>query len=90
MTLSRGMYSLLLYLGLPLVLLRLLWRGRRQPGYLRNIPERFGFHAPAGDHRYIWVHAVSVGETRAVEPLVRALQARHPQHRILLTHMTPT
>jgi 3-deoxy-D-manno-octulosonic-acid transferase len=90
MTISRGMYSLLLYLGLPLVLLRLLWRGRRQHGYLRNIPERFGFHAPAGDHRYIWVHAVSVGETRAVEPLVHALQARHPQHRILLTHMTPT
>lgn len=90
MTLSRGIYSLLLYLALPLLLLRLLWRGRRQRGYLRNIPERFGFHAPAGGHRYIWVHAVSVGETRAVEPLVRALQARYPQHRVLLTHMTPT
>lgn len=90
MTLSRGIYSLLLYLALPLLLLRLLWRGRRQRGYLRNIPERFGFHAPAGGHRYIWVHAVSVGETRAVEPLLRALQARYPQHRVLLTHMTPT
>jgi len=90
MTIPRLLYDLLLYLAAPLVLLRLLWRGRRQTDYLRHIPERFGFYADAGAHRYIWVHAVSVGETRAVEPLVRALQARYPQHRILLTHMTPT
>lgn len=90
MTIPRLLYSLLLYLAAPLLLLRLLWRGRRQPGYLRHIPERFGFYADAGPHRYLWVHAVSVGETRAVEPLVRALQTRYPQHRILLTHMTPT
>jgi 3-deoxy-D-manno-octulosonic-acid transferase len=90
MTTARLLYSLLLYLAAPLLLLRLLWRGRRQRAYLRHIPERFGFYADAGKHRYIWLHAVSVGETRAVEPLVRALQARYPQHRILLTHMTPT
>jgi 3-deoxy-D-manno-octulosonic-acid transferase len=90
MTTPRLLYSLLLYFAAPLLLLRLLWRGRRQPDYLRHIPERFGFYANAGAHRYIWVHAVSVGETRAVEPLVRALQARYPQHCILLTHMTPT
>lgn len=90
MTTARLLYSLLLYLAAPLLLLRLLWRGRRQRAYLRHIPERFGFYADAGKHRYIWLHAVSVGETRAVEPLVRALQAHYPQHRILLTHMTPT
>ncbi len=90
MTPARLLYSLLLYLAAPLLLLRLLWRGRRQRAYLRHIPERFGFYADAGKQRYIWLHAVSVGETRAVEPLVRALQAQYPQHRILLTHMTPT
>ncbi len=90
MTIPRLLYSLLLYLAAPLLLLRLLWRGRRQRGYLHHIPERFGFYANAGRHRYLWLHAVSVGETRAIEPLVRALQAHYPQHRILLTHMTPT
>jgi 3-deoxy-D-manno-octulosonic-acid transferase len=90
MTVSRFLYSLALYLAAPLLLLRLCWRGRKQSGYLKHIPERFGFYADAGKHRYIWVHAVSVGETRAVEPLMRALQAQYPGHRILLTHMTPT
>ena len=90
MTTARLLYSLLLYLAAPLLLLRLLWRGRRQRGYLHHVGERFGFYPDAGNHRYIWVHAVSVGETRAVEPLIRALQAHYPQHRILLTYMTPT
>ena len=65
MTTARLLYSLLLYLAAPLLLLRLLWRGRRQRAYLRHIPERFGFYADAGKQRYIWLHAVSVGETRA-------------------------
>ena len=91
MTLPRFLYSLVLYLATPLLLLRLCWRGRKQVGYLKHIPERFGFYSVAGNHqRYIWVHAVSVGETRAVEPLVLALQVQYPAHRILLTHMTPT
>lgn len=90
MTLPRILYSMALYLATPLLLLRLCWRGRKQSAYLKHIPERFGFYEDAGKHRYIWVHAVSVGETRAVEPLVRALQAQNPGHRILLTHMTPT
>ena len=38
----------------------------------------------------IWLHAVSVGETRAAQPLVAALRASYPEHRILFTHMTPT
>lgn len=87
----RWLYTLLLYLGMPLVLLRLVWRARRQPGYLQHVAERFGFHgARPSMQPLIWVHAVSVGETRAAEPLIRALRARHPQHTVLLTHMTPT
>lgn len=86
----RLLYNLLLYLALPLLLARLLWRARRQPQYLRHVGERFGWGLPPVAGPCIWVHAVSVGETRAAEPLIRALQARHPGHRILLTHMTPT
>ncbi|HXV12385.1 MAG TPA: lipid IV(A) 3-deoxy-D-manno-octulosonic acid transferase [Burkholderiales bacterium] len=86
----RILYTLLLYLASPFVLALLAWRARRQPGILRHLAERFGHYAPAPQAPIIWLHAVSVGETRAAEPLVRVLQARHPQCRILLTHMTPT
>jgi len=86
----RFLYTLVLYLALPFVLVLLAWRERRRPGGLRNAGERFGYYPEAQRAPLIWVHAVSVGETRAAEPLVRALQARHPQCRVLLTHMTPT
>jgi len=86
----RFLYTILLYLLLPYVLLRLAWRARRQPGYLRHIPERFGRFAPVPGGPYIWIHAVSVGETRAAAPLIHALRGKYPQCRILLTHMTPT
>ena len=86
----RLLYTLLLYLLLPYVLARLAWRARRQPGYLRHVAERFGYYAAVPEAPLIWLHAVSVGETRAAEPLVRVLQVKYPQHRILLTHMTPT
>ena len=86
----RFLYTLVVYFLLPFALARLAWRARRQPGYVRHVAERFGYYAAAPEAPLIWLHAVSVGETRAAEPLVRALQAKHPQHRILLTHMTPT
>jgi 3-deoxy-D-manno-octulosonic-acid transferase len=87
---ARFFYTLLLYLLLPYVLLRLAWRARRQRGYLGHVAERFGRHAQAAGGPVVWVHAVSVGETRAAEPLIHALCAKYPQHRVLLTHMTPT
>ncbi len=87
---TRFAYTLLLYLLLPYVLARLAWRARRQPGYLRHVAERFGHYAQPAAGPLIWIHAVSVGETRAAEPLVAALRAKHPGHQILLTHMTPT
>ncbi|MFP5401621.1 MAG: lipid IV(A) 3-deoxy-D-manno-octulosonic acid transferase [Gammaproteobacteria bacterium] len=88
--LTRLPYTLLWILALPLVLLRLLWRARRQPAYLRHVGERFGRYPVRAPLAVIWVHAVSVGETRAAEPLVRALLARWPEHSVLLTQMTPT
>ena len=87
---ARFFYSLLLYLITPLIWLRLLWRSRKQPEYLQHLAERYGFYRQTVPARLIWVHAVSVGETRAAQPLIEGLQARWPEHRILLTGMTPT
>lgn len=86
----RFAYTLLLYALLPLALLHLLLRARREPAHLEHVAERLGFFPAAGGARLIWVHAVSIGETRAAEPLIKALQQRYPAHRILLTHSTPT
>jgi 3-deoxy-D-manno-octulosonic-acid transferase len=86
----RLLYSLLFHLAMPLVWLRLLWRSRRQPEYLQHIGERHGHYPPSSGGPLIWLHAVSVGETRAAEPLVELLLQRYPEHRMLLTHMTPT
>jgi len=84
----RPAYRLLLWLAFPWVLVRLCWRGRKEPGYRKGIAERFGFHRVAPAKPVIWLHAVSVGETRAAESLVRALQARHPECEFLVTQMT--
>ena len=86
----RLAYQLLLWLLLPWVFMHLWWRGRRQPAYRENISERFGWYLGKADRPVIWLHAVSVGETRAAEPLVRALAMRYPGHALLLTQMTPT
>ena len=86
----RFIYSLLFYLAQPLVWCRLAWRARRQPEYLHHLGERYGFHAGQPPAPLLWLHAVSVGETRAAEPLIKALLAEYPEHSLLLTHMTPT
>lgn len=87
---ARLFYTCCLYLGLPLVWLRLFWRARRQPEYLHHLGERWGFYRQRPQRPCLWVHAVSVGETRAAQPLVEALLARWPGHDLLLTGMTPT
>jgi 3-deoxy-D-manno-octulosonic-acid transferase len=83
-------YRVLLWLMLPWVFVYLWWRGRRQPAYREHLAERFGWYAATPERPVIWLHAVSVGETRAAEPLARALAARYPGHELLLTQMTPT
>jgi 3-deoxy-D-manno-octulosonic-acid transferase len=88
---KRGVYSALWRLAMPVVLARLWWRGRKEPGYRRHWGERLGQYGVAQPPGLtIMVHAVSVGETRAAEPLVDALLEQWPGCRILLTHMTPT
>lgn len=84
------LYTLLLRLLAPFVVMRLLFRGLRNHGYWHRIPERFGFVPRLPASRVIWVHAVSVGEVRAAAPLVKALRTRYPEHRVVITTMTPT
>jgi 3-deoxy-D-manno-octulosonic-acid transferase len=86
----RHIYTLLLWLLLPYIFFHLLWRARKQPAYLQHIAERFGFYAVNSDKPVIWLHTVSVGETRAAVTLIQRLQAAYPNHQILLTHTTPT
>jgi 3-deoxy-D-manno-octulosonic-acid transferase len=83
-------YSLVLWLLLPYIFLRLLWRSLKQPEYLQHIAERFGNYSVYPDKPVIWLHAVSVGETRATHSLVTRLLAIYPEFQILLTHTTPT
>ena len=83
-------YSAIWWLVLPVALCRLWWRGRREPGYRAYISERLGFYVQVPAAATIWVHAVSVGETRAAEPLIDALLHAYPQHHIVLTCMTAT
>lgn len=98
---TRTVYTFLLYLLLPFTPLKLLWRGRKQPEYLQHWRERYGFYSNAListkststnkiGNPVIWLHCVSVGETRGAAPLVKALLQQYPRHQILLTHTTPT
>ncbi|QVM90929.1 lipid IV(A) 3-deoxy-D-manno-octulosonic acid transferase [Pseudomonas entomophila] len=87
---NRTLYTLLFHLGLPLVALRLFLRGRKAPAYRARITERFAWQLPPLQQGGIWVHAVSVGESIAAAPMVRALLAQYPDLPITLTCMTPT
>ncbi len=86
----RYLYTALLYLTTPLILARLYWRSRKDPDYRRRWAERFGLFPPLPAGGCLWLHAVSVGETRAALPLLRALQARYPNLPLLVTTTTPT
>ncbi len=88
---SRFFYTLLFYLGLPLIALRLLYRAWKAPAYAKRWNERFGFFPTLPtDRKSIWIHTVSVGESIAAAPLVRKLMASCPDHHIVVTTMTPT
>lgn len=86
----RFYYTIVLWLLLPYVFFHLLWRSRKQREYLDHIGERFGRYKVGSDKPVIWLHSVSVGETRATATLVQKLRGNYPDHQILLTHTTPT
>jgi 3-deoxy-D-manno-octulosonic-acid transferase len=87
---NRTLYTVLFYLGLPWVAIRLWLRARKAPAYAKRIGERFSLGLPPMQPGGIWVHAVSVGESIAAAPLIRALLLRYPQLPITVTCMTPT
>ena len=91
-----SLYSAAVWCAQPLLRLKLARRGRAEPGYLVNIDERFGqYQQPAvqslpKDQQFVWIHAVSLGETRAVAVLIAALRQQLPGMKLLLTHGTAT
>lgn len=88
----RSLYTLLTWLVLPLVFLRLLWRARKAPVYRQRWSERIArYRAPlAPGEKLVLFHAVSVGEVHAARPLIERLQRERPALRILVTSTTPT
>lgn len=89
---TRFFYTLLVWAMQPLLRQKLQRRGREEAGYLEAIEERFGDYTAPTEHEraLVWVHAVSLGESRAAAVLVEALRAQMPDVRILLTHGTAT
>ena len=87
---ARCVYSALLALLLPAYLMRLWRRGRAEPLYRHAIAERLGRYAGPSSAGWVWIHAVSLGETRAAAALIDALRELKPGLRLLLTHGTAT
>ena len=95
--LTRSIYSTALRLLTPAYFARLWWRGAREPQYRAQWGERLGWSAGPAPHQadqaqadWCWIHAVSLGETRAAASLIAALRQERPQLRLLLTHSTAT
>ena len=89
----RSVYNLATWLAQPLLRRKLRRRGAAEPGYLQAVEERFGHYGvarPDGSGPLVWIHAVSLGETRAAAILLAALRQRLPGMRLLLTHGTAT
>lgn len=85
----RFFYTFLLYLLFPFIFIRLWIKSKKLPAYRERMRERLGFYQLKLT-KSIWVHAVSVGETQASVPLVKALQETYPDLPIVMTTMTPT
>ncbi|MFX8813211.1 glycosyltransferase N-terminal domain-containing protein, partial [Acinetobacter baumannii] len=82
--LARAAYALLLRLATPVYLLRLWWRGRREAGYRQHLGERLGVFSGEPVPGRLWLHAVSLGETRAAAPLIDELRRQRPGLKFLL------
>ena len=90
MSIRRLIYSIAIYLFVPVIALRLLVRSRKNPAFRYRLMERFGFVPNLTDKPVIWLHAVSVGETLGAKPLIQKLIEQYPDHHILLTNTTLT
>lgn len=86
----RPLYSLMVMGAQPFLRRKLKRRGAAEPGYLHAIEERFGRYRGTVEPGALWIHAVSLGETRAAAILLERLRQRRPGLRVLLTHGTAT
>ena len=88
--LSHSLYNLLVWAAQPLLRRKLARRAVAEPGYAVAVPERFGHYTqpPESTRDLVWVHAVSLGESRAAGILLQAFREAMPGVRILLTHGT--
>ena len=86
------MYTLITYILIPFAIIRLAWRSLKDPDYFRHIPERFGYYNANSkdDSIFVWIHAVSVGEVFTCQPLVKAINEKHPNKNLLISITTPT
>lgn len=87
-------YRLISVCLLPLALIKLAWRAWKDPSYRPYWYERIGLGKPSANawrnaSQRIWIHAVSLGETRAIAPLIKTLSERYPNAHFLMTHTTP-
>ncbi|MDB5891041.1 MAG: Three-deoxy-D-manno-octulosonic-acid transferase-like protein [Polaromonas sp.] len=89
---ALGLYGLATRMAEPLLRRKLARRSRLEPGYAEAVDERFGRYSQPAEASadLVWLHAVSLGETRAASVLLKALRSRHPGLRLLLTHGTAT
>ncbi|MDB5947008.1 MAG: putative transferase, Glycosyltransferase Family 30 [Ramlibacter sp.] len=86
----RPLYSLVMSGVQPFLRRKLRRRGVAEPGYLKHMDERFGIYPAGGDSGRLWIHAVSLGETRAAASLLDELRRLQPALKVLLTHGTAT
>ena len=87
----RLIYTIILYLLTPFMILRLYWRGIQVAGYRERISERFGYYSLfSRPESVIWIHAVSVGEVQAAVPMMNALRREFPDIPLIVTTITPT
>lgn len=86
----RAFYSCLFYLLIPFIIVRLVWRSIKAPAYRHRWGERFAIYNKKFPEHVIWFHAVSVGEAEALFPLVKQIQQKHPDAKVLITTTTPT
>jgi len=84
----RFLYSLALLLLLPFAFAWMFWRTLRQTGHADRLSERFGSSPYLPRNEVIWLHGASVGEIRAMAPLVKSLHRDYPKHPLLVTSFT--
>ena len=88
-------YNIIVYLILPLTIIKLVYRGIKNKDYLNGWSERFAIYPDSEKNKWLkrktlWVHCVSVGETKAIYRLLEQLQKKYPRAHFLITHGTPT